>query len=64
MLGSSKNSKGGLFENLEKRYMHQSHNMLQVCRSFLVFYLTLKSTPKMLTNLTRAISEALDVQKL
>jgi hypothetical protein len=31
--------------------------------AFWGFYLTLKSTPKMLTNLIRAISEVLELQK-
>jgi hypothetical protein len=46
MLGNSKNSKSGLFGNLEKISMQWSHNMLDVCRSFLVFLFNLKKYPK------------------
>jgi hypothetical protein len=63
MLGNSKNGKHGLFGNLEKRSLQWSHNMLHVCRCFLMFYLSFKNTPKMLINLTRARSRVLDIQK-
>jgi hypothetical protein len=46
MLGSSKNSKCGLFGNLEKRSLNESHNMLYVCRSFLVFLFNLEKYSK------------------
>jgi hypothetical protein len=36
MIEKSKNSKWGLFGNLEKRFTQWSHNMLHVCRYFLM----------------------------
>jgi hypothetical protein len=63
MLGNSKNSKSGLFGNLEKISMQWIHNMLDVCRSFLVFYLILKNIPKISLKLTRVRSRVLDIQK-
>jgi hypothetical protein len=36
MIEKSKNSKSGLFENLEKRSMQYSHKVLHVCRYFLM----------------------------
>jgi hypothetical protein len=55
-MGKSKISKSGLFGNLEKRSMQWGHNMLDVCRSFLVSLFNLEKYYKMLINLTRAIS--------
>jgi hypothetical protein len=46
MLGNSENSKSGLFGNLEKRSVQWSHNMLDVCRSLLVFLFNLEKYPK------------------
>jgi hypothetical protein len=46
MLGNSKNSKSGLFGNLEKRSMQWSHNMLDVCRSFLMSLFNLEKYSK------------------
>jgi hypothetical protein len=63
MLGNSKNSKWGLFGNLEKRSMQWSHNMLDVCKSFLVFVFNLENALKMPLNLTRARSGVLELQK-
>jgi hypothetical protein len=63
MLGNSKNGKCGLYGNLEKHLCSRVIIYYRFIEVFWCFYLTLKSTPKMLTNLTRAISEVLELQK-
>jgi hypothetical protein len=45
-MGKSKISKSGLFGNLEKISMQWSHNMLDVCRSFLVSLFNLEKYSK------------------
>jgi hypothetical protein len=46
MVGKPKNGNCGLFGNLGKRSMQWSHNMLDVCRSFLVFLFNLEKYSK------------------
>jgi hypothetical protein len=46
MLGNSKNSKCGLFGNIEKRPMQYTYKILYVCRSFLVFLFNLDKYSK------------------
>jgi hypothetical protein len=63
LLGKSKNGKCGLFGNLEKRSMQWSHEVLGVCRCFLMSLFKLKSAPKNAYNLTKAIFRVWEVQK-